>query len=85
MVAPKKDAPTTENKKTNGISSQKRKMRPKECGEPDRCQRQITANHEYLTMRKVDELQNTIHHGVAKSDKRIDKARCKAVAELLEK
>ena len=41
------------------------------------------SDHEHVSVRKVDEPEDAIHHGVAERDQRVDRAQRQAVDELL--
>jgi hypothetical protein len=41
------------------------------------------SDHEYVPVRKIDEAQNAIHHGVTERDERVNGTQRQAVDELL--
>ena len=44
----------------------------------------VATDHEDIRMRKVDEAQHAVHHGVPEGDQRIDRAELEAIKQLLE-
>ena len=41
------------------------------------------SNHKYVAMRKIDEAQDTVNHGVTEGDERVNRSERKAVEKLL--